>query len=351
MTEEIGPAAKPAPYADTDFRENEAIQLFINSLDRKQVRTDIKSRDKYPNSDGYVEIVDESNTPIGKLEIQVRTIGRQQLVYRCAPKLMAYSDMTTLPMLLILSDVDEGKVYWKHLHSASATLTRERKSYKFKLSESDLVIKANAYVLRWTSIAQEYARRIREFPDMEEAARLSSLSVQPHSLSVDAMRYFQSFVDSLNLSLDVRYPFAKRTLFPGVWKLGVSVSGFGDSISFGIYPVETGKSDLLIKEIDSSAKIDLLNSPFLSFQSFRAGDRPPEDVANHLVLSSPDRILRTLSVNCLFGPPRCAGSTWRTPDGRGYSSEATEIQIGKNRFRPSITSATLYRGAFESPNM
>lgn len=50
---------RPTSYSSTDEDEVLAIQIFEQSLDCSLVKSDIKKRDKTPNVDGYLEIVDK----------------------------------------------------------------------------------------------------------------------------------------------------------------------------------------------------------------------------------------------------------------------------------------------------
>jgi len=47
------------------------------------VKPDLKGRDKHPNTDGTLELVDDLGIPIGKLDIQVRKIPPSEKHYDC----------------------------------------------------------------------------------------------------------------------------------------------------------------------------------------------------------------------------------------------------------------------------
>lgn len=66
---------KPAPYSTTDEQETLAIDIFERLIDHQKVKADVKKRDKYPNIDGYVELMDDFRSPIAKLEVQIRKIA------------------------------------------------------------------------------------------------------------------------------------------------------------------------------------------------------------------------------------------------------------------------------------
>ena len=50
---------EPAPYSTTDAAEQNAVITFESLVDSRFVKAEIRTRDKYPNVDGIVEIVDE----------------------------------------------------------------------------------------------------------------------------------------------------------------------------------------------------------------------------------------------------------------------------------------------------
>jgi len=65
---------KPAAYTTTDTEETMAVDIFKNLTDHKKVKLDVKERDKYPNIDGYIELVDDLRVPISKLEVQIKKL-------------------------------------------------------------------------------------------------------------------------------------------------------------------------------------------------------------------------------------------------------------------------------------
>ena len=55
---------RPAGYTSTDSAEIEALNVFRAALDVDRVKLDLKERDRHPNIDGYVELVDDSYIPL-----------------------------------------------------------------------------------------------------------------------------------------------------------------------------------------------------------------------------------------------------------------------------------------------
>ena len=78
-------------------------------LNLKLIKPDLRKRDKFPNNDGLVELVTEDQTPIGKIDVQIRKIRSSELKSRCDSSLVAYSQITTLPVLFIGVDTESKR--------------------------------------------------------------------------------------------------------------------------------------------------------------------------------------------------------------------------------------------------
>jgi hypothetical protein len=64
----------PAPYPSTTPAEIDSRNIFLNLIDSQFIKADIRHLDKYPNSDGIIEITTESQHPVGKIDIQLKTM-------------------------------------------------------------------------------------------------------------------------------------------------------------------------------------------------------------------------------------------------------------------------------------
>lgn len=105
---------KPAGYSNTDSEEVKGVIIFEYLLNVDKVKSDIKVRDKVPNYDGYLELVDETRTTVGKLEVQVKSIKKDEgedIIYSCPISLFSYSEITTFPVLLICVNLNDEKSY------------------------------------------------------------------------------------------------------------------------------------------------------------------------------------------------------------------------------------------------
>ncbi len=94
---------RPAAYPQTDTPEVAAVATFEFLANHKNLKLDVWKRDKIPNIDGYIEIVDDLGYPVGKLEVQIKKLPDRELRMQCPLKLFAYSEKTGNPILICWS--------------------------------------------------------------------------------------------------------------------------------------------------------------------------------------------------------------------------------------------------------
>ncbi|MCG2726883.1 MAG: DUF4365 domain-containing protein [Elusimicrobia bacterium] len=245
---------KPAGYSSTDTAEVEAINLFRVSIDTKLVKIDIKERDKYPNIDGYIELVDDNGCPIGKLEVQIRKILDGRCKYQCPKELFVYAGRTALPVILVCVDTKNKKVFWRHIREEDFPLNTGQASLNisFDLKHSE-IISDKKYYARWLTIANDYIQRIKKYNLLRSLA--SNVTSLPSTRSEEVGK-IQEFLDELNGLLDGDYACVKRIKFPGMWKIGFGLSNWTkDSISYSLFAVEKGENKPLICRLGSNFNI------------------------------------------------------------------------------------------------
>ena len=243
---------KPTPYSNTDAAEENAVVIFRSLLDPKRVKADIRTRDKYPNVDGTIELVDQENRPFGKFDIQVKKIGDGKNSYSCPATLVGYSEVSTLPVLLICTDVSLSKVYWRHITSTMPEYKEDRDSFTIHFDEaSDSITPDGVYIQKWEEIAYEYRKRIAQYPLLQEEVtnKLTLNNLLPKDI-----RLFQKYIDTINLLLDDDFLTIKKILFPDVWKLGVGVFDTNEQwVSFQIYKIPYEEPAPLVCKLEGKA--------------------------------------------------------------------------------------------------
>jgi len=241
----------PAPYSHTDAAEQAAYATFLAAIDARFVKADIRTRDKFPNFDGVVELVDQRGIPSGKLDVQLRSIPPGQESCRCEASLVAYSAVSTLPVLLICADPVNRRVFWRQITQLMPELKEGKDTFTVRFSPLSDVIDGNGvYIQKWTEIALDYQRRIADFQALQaELADITTLESIP---SADRT-FFQHFIDRVNYLLDNDFICIKSLLYPNAWKLGVGIlASTPERLWYQIYRIPFGAPLPLVRCLSSS---------------------------------------------------------------------------------------------------
>lgn len=231
---------KPKPYPQTDTPECEGVLLFKNCLNLAHVKTDIRERDKLPNVDGTIELVDGEGSPIGKFDVQVRKIPRGDIKYSCPVSLVAYSLKSTLPVLLICSDVEDKIVYWKHIHNLMPEYKMGTKTFTVHFNENNIIDKNESYIDQWRVILNDYQQRIIEYPKLKNLVDDNLLLNQ---IDQQDLIYFQTYIKEINLLLDRDFTCIKELFFPDILKLGVGIYDCSkDKITYQLHKIDIGET-------------------------------------------------------------------------------------------------------------
>lgn len=111
----------PRKVTDPNDRLDEDANLCIRGLFKhtQVVAHKVECHDKYPNIDGYIELVDDKDYPVGKLIVQAKTYKSK---YKGKNKaeipayFVAYAMRMRNEICIFFSvDADENKIYWKYI--------------------------------------------------------------------------------------------------------------------------------------------------------------------------------------------------------------------------------------------
>lgn len=224
-----GGIARPAPFSNTDAAESESITVLRLLLDARRVRHDLREGDKTPNLDGYIVLIDDTSHPIGKLEVQIKTLPAGATSYRCPSSLVAYShESTTLPVILVCVDSKNTRAYWKQVSEFMAGYDGAQQTFTVHFDDAlDVINRSDSCSCyhRWSELTEEYRERIQWYPlivpEPGQKRRVVSLG-RTHWEAV------QRYADALNGLLDDDFKVVKKLLFPGVWKFGVGTRIIGN---------------------------------------------------------------------------------------------------------------------------
>ncbi len=214
---------EPKQYPQTDSSERDARTVLESLLDSRFAKANLEVADSTPHIDGTIELVDENLRPIGKFEVQLRSIPKGQTSYNCEIALPAYSRVSSQALLLVCVDTENKRAYWKHVHTYMPELKGKEAQKSFVVhfsSESDGIDASCIYRHKWMDIARHYQKCIDQFPMVHfELVKHSDME----EIDPVERELFQRFIDTINNLLDNDLAIVKELVFPGVWKLGVGI--------------------------------------------------------------------------------------------------------------------------------
>ena len=276
---------KPSPYPDTDYLEEAAVNIFKSLINLKRVKADIRTRDKYPNIDGTIELVDQDCCPFGKLDVQVKKMDDGSKKYSCPVKLISYSVVSTLPVILVCVDISLHKAYWRQITPTMPEYKNQKSEFTVYFNEaSDSISSDEIYIQKWGEIIHEYQKRITDFPKLQKeiANRLTVNGLSPAN-----KRLFQIYIDTINKLLDDDFLVVKKELFPDVWKLGVGVFSADEKwLSYQIYKIHYEEPAPLICKLEGNPFIKGVRTSYTvsTRGTSRKNFDDPEIAANKFVL-------------------------------------------------------------------
>lgn len=156
----------PRKVTDPNDRLDEDANLCIRGLFKhtQAVAHKVECHDKYPNIDGYIELVDDKECPVGKLVVQAKTYKSK---YKGKKKaeipayFVAYAMRMRNEVCLFFSvDADENKIYWKYISDDYIRLFQEEGDnaiHTYKFCNDEILTSENiaATIGRWKQIFNE----------------------------------------------------------------------------------------------------------------------------------------------------------------------------------------------------
>lgn len=257
--------ARPAPFPNSSWAEQDSADIFHNLLDRKYIRGNVSVMDKMPNSDGVLTFIDEQQYPIGQFEVQLKTLpsgNKSRPRFQCELSLLAYALDTILPMILAVVDKESKLVYWLHLDEKLIDNVNPKagaNSVMLPLSHSQVIDRNNrAYISDWKKIIETVKYKLCHFDQLEQQRNaFQTLLGGPnprllpaYSLNELAIREIHIFLDLLNSKLDHEFKSIKEMLYYHYWKMAIAISIYqADDLAFLILPLPLSSNSPLILEI------------------------------------------------------------------------------------------------------
>lgn len=239
---------------ETKFKESKSITALKFLLEKNDsIKVRANEEDTIPNLDGSVAILDDNNTERITVDIQSKTLPEDYNLngnpykYDCDTKVfnVVIENVTFNPVVLMLVDIKNQKVYWKHIsreYANSLQLNKGQETKRITFDEEDLFD-----IDTFRNAMDRASCELEEIIDAGISAIITS------NIKEDTSFYgeMQEEIDRINSLLDNDYIDAKNLLFPNVWKFGIAYNRYTDGSEFlGIYKINKGNNGTLIKNFD-----------------------------------------------------------------------------------------------------
>lgn len=246
---------RPARYPESDKDEHDAVDI-LNLLLNDSIKSFIDSRDKAPNHDGFLEIVDEDRAPLGRVVVQVKKLPdrhsdtpKKQLETRH----LAYCFTCIEPFLVITVDVKNEVAYWKHItkdwFEEEELHNQDYKTVHFS-DANKISADENGYINQWREIISNTRRRVDNYEEYQNLKKRSNPAIGKQR---PEFRPIHQFLDQYHSLLNSDFQVVKERLYENVWKFGFGSMAFEDNgLSYTLYPIEADENDAQIRDIDSS---------------------------------------------------------------------------------------------------
>ncbi len=148
---------KPRPFSNTDTDEVRSKVIFESKIDHRYVKSLVKIRSTVPNDDGHIIVCEEEGQPTGIIFVQLKKIPKGARTYQCEAELFVIERVTIAPFILLCVDVDNEKVFWKHL--LPDQIEPGKKSQVIKFTDQDEIDSKKEYIKKWIELVKEYSIR------------------------------------------------------------------------------------------------------------------------------------------------------------------------------------------------
>lgn len=266
---------QPKKYPESDIKENEAVSIFNDIVNKEFIKSFVNTRDKIPNHDGNIEVMGEDLRPLGFIVVQVKGLNDKMLdppKYSVETSFIGFCLKTNVPVLLIGVDCINRRAYWLHINEqmiSNLQLKNKQQTKRLVFPEENLIDGIVIdYISKWRDIINEFKGKLTNYDKLkkqyEEAMEIiDSYTIQEIGDTDKAFINYHLFIDDFNRLLDTMFKHLKFKLFRNCWKVGLMYFlGDEDHKSFSIYPIQIDTNDLILKKGSQELWKRLIKSGF-----------------------------------------------------------------------------------------
>jgi len=255
---------KPAPYPKNSTPEAKGMAIFLYRINKDRIKGMPRYMDKYPNSDGMLEITDHEQMFLGKVDSQFKTIPSKSYhrpTIQCSRSFLVYCQRSIIPVILFGINIKDELIYWRHIDIDTLNEVADNikgNSIALTLPPDNCIDgKEIRYIEEWVNISNQVYNKISNYDALQEnyekikieAERTKQYFQNPIRLSTKALKEIHNYVDVVNYILDFEFKVVKEIVYPNVWKIGIGIIYYsGSLVRYVSYPVMFNSDQILVKE-------------------------------------------------------------------------------------------------------
>lgn len=238
---------------ENDFKESNSITVLKNIVEKNhKIKARTSETDKIPNLDGKLMLLDSNLVERITIEVQIKTLpsnynNKVPYSYVCDTKVfnVVRFNTTLNPVVLIMVDIVNEKIYWKHISKeyAGSLNIGNQNNKTIKFTEEDLFIETD-FINKMESIYNTMSEKMNS-----DTLEKSIISTNVTEKSIDYIE-LQLQVDRLNDLFNNELKCIKEMFFKNVWKFGIAYDKYSNGSAIGIYMIMIGENNTLIKRFD-----------------------------------------------------------------------------------------------------
>ncbi len=286
---------KPKAYPNTDEKETRAVNILNNLIDIARIKADVNVRDKIPNHDGFIELIDKEGYPCGKIFVQVKGLNDKKLnppKIQIETNFFSYAKIDNCPFILIGVDCINERAYWYHIKRNLIDEVKNQKRKVITFPISNIIDGKNLdYIDEWDKIIKSDKKKIDFYDELkEDNKRLIDLTKKAGISELGIVREeynsIHIFLNVLNNLLETHFTVIKSKIYNNPWKIGLIYFKYEDnSYGYSLFPISWDKNDVLIKSGNNELweEIKNLGLGFKIFDDSMILQKNPSELAKKIL--------------------------------------------------------------------
>ena len=246
---------KPAKYSKQAESEMVSVHIAKGYFLDRHFTPYLSENDKTPNIDGSIDINDIEGYPLGKVEVQIKTLPDQYSKprFNTTLKMLVYARDSQLPFILLVVDQNNKKVFWKEI---TPELSRERIGTAFDKNPNQETIvihfdkenelSNNKFYDKWLHIIDTNKAILKNWSKVNseiEDYRIQILSLTKELEEIDSETdndfiFLNKYLEKLNGLTNNEFLIIKQIFKIDFWRFGVAVFKFKkENLAYGLFPI------------------------------------------------------------------------------------------------------------------